>query len=188
MAPVDGRRHMHDRTGLIVRLVAGGAGPVLATQGQVDIAPLREVAPRVLARGVIQHDATGIGHVNAIVHPGLVQPPDARLHRALHIGVNGTGKACPVKCCRRCDGPGLDGRHIGGIGREVASRQLGQHMGGIDQRVLHHLTCTGLDFGREDLQDEQRRQPVDQEKAEQQAQSQTDTESALHGVAGSVRL
>ena len=104
------------------------------------------------------------------------------------VGVNGTGKACPVKCCRRCDGPGLDGRHIGGIGREVASRQLGQHMGGIDQRVLHHLTCTGLDFGREDLQDEQRRQPVDQEKAEQQAQSQTDTESALHGVAGSARL
>jgi hypothetical protein len=51
-------------------------------------------------------------------------------------------------------------------------RQLGQDVRGVDQHVFHHLAHARAHLEHEHAQHEERRQPADQEEAEQQAQAE----------------
>ena len=157
LAIADRRGDIHHRGFRVVRRLAAGTRAVLAAQGQVDVVPARVVLAHGLAEGIQQDDAARVGHVDAVVHRGLVHAPDVRLRAARAIGAKHLGQAALVE----------------GAALHVGLQNLGQQVGGIHQGLFAGLAHAGADLVHHRAQYEPAGQPdeeeVDQEDPQRQA-------------------
>ncbi|MCY1436189.1 hypothetical protein D9M71_523050 [compost metagenome] len=148
LAVVDDRRpHVHHRGAFIVGVAAGGAGTVLATQGQVHIVPPRIVLAQGLATGVQQHDALRVSDIDTVADLVLGQPPDLRTRAARAVGLEHFGQP-PL-----AQGAGLD----------VIVQDLGQQVGGVYQCFFGGLAHHRADLFTHRVEQKVARQPDEQE-------------------------
>ena len=155
----DRRRHVHHRGVGVGRVFTGGAGPVLAAQGQQDVVPAGVVLAHGLAGGVQQHAAGAVGDVDAVVDLGLAHAPDLGAGLALAVGLEQLGQVALGE---------------GAVAHRVAE-DLGQQVGGVHQGFLGGLAHTGADLVHDGAEHEVTGQ-ADEEEVDQE-----DSDAQWHG-------
>ncbi|MNH04871.1 hypothetical protein D3C79_641770 [compost metagenome] len=138
---------MHHRGAFILFDAAGGTGTVLAAQRQVHVVPARIVLAQVLAAGIEQHDALGIGNVDAVADLVLGQAPDLRAGAAQAIRLEHLRQAALGK----------------GAGLDVIVQDLGQQVGSVYQGFLGRLAYHGANLLAHRIEQEVTRQADEQE-------------------------
>ncbi|MNS63486.1 hypothetical protein D3C72_965820 [compost metagenome] len=155
IAVANRRGHMHDGRHLVIRPAARAARAILALQGEIYVIPTRIVAPYVAPAGIEQHDAVPVRDGDAVVERALAYAIDIHVHAMARVVLHALGH----------------GRLRQRARLQVGRHQAGQQLRGIDQRVFQGRAHAGLDLLHEDIQQEPRGQPDDQEVAEQDAQA-----------------